>query len=197
MRSDQKSLKSIIRDLNQSTLNADKAIGDLRVAVDRAAQDLGERVNYAEHLTEKLTKQCKTSEGLLSKLTSVGRAFQTKSSSQTAFLNSDENNSSQNPYSTPFPPAPPPWKSQEINNSQNFSAPNSVQPNEAYIFNTAPEQALGTMQNAVNTPLQGTPIQNQQSHAQHTHDTHSNSTGNRMFPRLRLSALAKQGLPKS
>lgn len=76
LRADQNNLKLIIKDLNQSTLSAEKAIGDLSEIVDRAGQDLGERIDHAEHITDKLVNQHKNAENILEKLTSVARAAQ-------------------------------------------------------------------------------------------------------------------------
>ncbi len=74
LRKDQTKLRAVIRDLNVATHQAENAIANLKTTVSDAEQDLGERIEEARTITQKLHNQFTEAGGLLGKLSAVSRA---------------------------------------------------------------------------------------------------------------------------
>lgn len=188
LRSDQKSLKAIIRDLNQSTLHAETAIGELRKTVDRAGQELSERIDYAEHLSTKLTKQNETSESLFNKLITVSRAAE-KNAKATQMA--------------PAPITPHDVTAAFQRSSQDFASSversNTVMQHPYTRGHNNQMQHMQNMQNMgnVNSAMPQAHANTQMPNVQQpTNYGQVQNTKDKPFPRLSLKALAQRGLPK-
>ncbi len=82
LRADQENLKSVIRDLNQSTLHAEAAAGELRKTVNKAGKELAIQINRAEVSNLSLRKQNDNADGLLDKLFIVTKIARDKLETQ-------------------------------------------------------------------------------------------------------------------
>jgi hypothetical protein len=80
LRSDQSELKMIVRDLHAATNQAELAIAGLRQSAQTAEQSLGGQLEMVRSLDEQLTGSIGQGEVLLTKLTTVTRAYQARSS---------------------------------------------------------------------------------------------------------------------
>ncbi len=78
LRADQENLKSIIRDLNQSTLQAEAAAGELRTTVEKASKELAIQINRAENSSSHLRNQNDKADGLLNRLSAMARLSKDK-----------------------------------------------------------------------------------------------------------------------
>ncbi len=78
LRADQENLKSIIRDLNQSTLQAEAAAGELRTTVEKASKELAIQINRAENSSGHLRNQNDKADGLLNRLSAMARLTKDK-----------------------------------------------------------------------------------------------------------------------
>lgn len=82
LRADQENLKSVIRDLNQSTLHAEAAAGELRKTVNKAGKELAHQISRAEISNLSLRKQNDNADGLLDKLFAVTKVAREKLETQ-------------------------------------------------------------------------------------------------------------------
>jgi len=79
LRSDQSELKMIVRDLHAATGQAEQAIAGLRQSAQTAEQSLGGQLDMVRSLDEQLLSSIGQGEALLSKLSTLTRAYQTRS----------------------------------------------------------------------------------------------------------------------
>lgn len=77
LRSDQSDLRTIIRELNQATAQAENAIAGLSQNAATAQDTLNEQVGRVRELDAQLTTSIDKGEALLSKLTALSRASRT------------------------------------------------------------------------------------------------------------------------
>ena len=83
LRSDQSELKKIVRDLHAATNQAERAIAGLRQSAQTAEQSLGGQLEMVRSLDEQLTGSIGRGEVLLSKLSTVTRAYKARSTTAT------------------------------------------------------------------------------------------------------------------
>ena len=71
LRAHQESLKSIIQDLNQSTLHAETATGELKKTVHKASTDLNLQIDKAERISQSLRRQNDNADLVVNKLEAI------------------------------------------------------------------------------------------------------------------------------
>lgn len=76
LRSDQSELKKIVRDLHAATGQAEQAIAGLRQSAQTAEQSLGGQLEMVRSLDEQLIGSIGQGEALMSKLSTLTRAYQ-------------------------------------------------------------------------------------------------------------------------
>ena len=171
LRADQENLKSIIRDLNQSTLHAEAATSELRLTVDKASKELGDQIDEAESSTNLLRKYNEGADDLLKKLTSAVEAAKTSMNTRRMEHFEDQRNVQEFQGGEFHAPLPQPPKVEKPFRP-NFSGPEPVgAPQEPPLRGVAMKEEVPAMrqENQNNEPL---------------------------FPKLRLSALSSQGMPE-